>query len=48
MQTKRAYGKLIDSICRRLLQNDEDARECAGEVYLAGWQRIPPIPPFES
>ena len=44
-QTARKYGKLILSVCRNILQNDEDAEECRNSVYFAVWQSIPPEKP---
>ena len=44
-QTARKYGKLILSVCRNILQNDEDAEECRNGVYLTVWQSIPPEKP---
>ena len=43
--TEQTYGKLIFSVCRNVLHNDEDAEECCSSVYMSAWSKIPPERP---
>ena len=44
-QTKEKYGGACMHLLRNLLQSELDAEECAGDVYLALWNTIPPEKP---
>ena len=44
-QTKAKYGRLIYSICVRILRVDEDAAECENDTYLKAWDSMPPQRP---
>lgn len=41
----RKYGKLCRMISRNILGNEEDAKECVNDAYLAAWNTIPPQKP---
>lgn len=43
--TERKHGKTLFALCRRILNNKEDAEECCESVYLDAWQSIPPARP---
>ena len=45
VQTKAKYGRLIYSICMRILRIAEDALECENDTYLKAWDSIPPQRP---
>ena len=45
------YERLLLSIARNMLGNEEDAAECVNDTYLGVWNAIPPhqpenLPPF--
>ncbi len=44
-QTKNKYGRLIYSICMRILRIAEDAYECENDTYLKAWDSMPPQRP---
>ena len=44
-QVKEKYGKACMHLLRNLLQNEQDAEECANNAYLALWNTIPPQRP---
>ncbi len=44
-QTKTKYGRLIYSICMRILRIAEDAFECENDTYLKAWDSMPPQRP---
>ena len=44
-KTQEKYGALCFSIAKNILGNDEDAKECVNDTYLAVWNRIPPEQP---
>lgn len=44
-ETNRKYGGLVKHITRSITGNEEDARECENDVYLALWNSIPPKRP---
>ena len=44
-ETERKYGSYCLSIARRVLGNEEDARECVNDTYLGAWNAIPPHRP---
>lgn len=43
--TQTAYGAYLLSISRRILGNEEDARECANDCLWEAWNSIPPHRP---
>lgn len=43
--TQTAYEKAILSICFRILNDEEDTKECCNSVYFSLWSRIPPEKP---
>ena len=43
--TERAYGAYLTSIARRILGDEEDARECVNDCLLEAWNSIPPNRP---
>lgn len=45
VQTDRKYGPYCYSIAYNVLSDQEDARECVSDTYLAAWNRIPPARP---
>ena len=42
VQTDRKYGPYCYSVAYNVLSDQEDARECVSDTYLAAWNRIPP------
>lgn len=40
-ETKAKYGKYVFAIAQNILENREDAEECASDVFLSLWQIIP-------
>ncbi len=44
--TDQKYGKLCFQIANNLLRNNEDSEECVNDTYLAVWNKIPPIRPY--
>ena len=45
VQTRTKYGRLIYSICMRILRIAEDASECENDTYLKAWDSMPPQRP---
>jgi RNA polymerase sigma factor, sigma-70 family len=45
LETKKQYGRLLLSISRGILRNEEDAEECENDTYLKAWNTIPPKRP---
>ena len=45
LETKKQYGRLLFSISRGILRNEEDAEECENDTYLRAWDTIPPKRP---
>lgn len=43
--TEAKYGRQVRSVARRILRNDADAEECAGDTWLRAWNAIPPAKP---
>lgn len=43
----RKYGKLMHSIARNILSDEEDARETANDALLQIWDAIPPARPAD-
>ena len=44
-KTAEKYGSLCHAIAKNVLGNDEDAKECVNDTYLAVWNKIPPNRP---
>ena len=44
-QTKECYGKQLNALAFRILQNKEDAEECENDTYMKAWNSIPPQKP---
>lgn len=44
-ETTEKYGKLIRSISRNILHNEEDVSECENDTYMVLWNSIPPQRP---
>ena len=44
-ECERKYGAFCRRIARNTLNNPEDIEECLNDVWLAVWQRIPPLVP---
>ena len=44
-ETKAKYGKYVFAIAQNVIENREDAEECASDVYLSLWKSIPPQRP---
>ena len=43
--TSEKYGALCHKIALNIIGNEEDAKECVNDAYLAVWNRIPPENP---
>lgn len=39
------YGKLVRSVCRNILGDEQDVNECENDTYLGIWNAIPPQKP---
>lgn len=44
-ETSKKYGRYCHSIASRILNNEEDAKECVNDTYLKAWKSIPPKRP---
>ncbi|MBQ8170705.1 MAG: RNA polymerase sigma factor [Oscillospiraceae bacterium] len=44
-ETKKSYGKLLQSVAYNILRNLQDAEECENEACLKAWNSIPPNKP---
>ena len=44
-ETAEKYGRLLGSLARNILGNEEDAEECVNDAYLGVWNTIPPERP---
>ena len=44
-ELSQKYGKLCQSLSRRILNNEEDAKECVNDTWLGVWNSIPPQTP---
>ena len=44
-QTKECYGKQLNALAFRILQNKEDAEECENDTYMKAWNSMPPQRP---
>ena len=41
-ETEKKYGAYCHEIALRLLDREEDAKECVNDTYLAAWNAMPP------
>ena len=44
-KTETKYGRYCQAIARRILTDEEDAREAVNDAYLAAWNSMPPHRP---
>ena len=44
-QLEMKYGPICKQIATNILKNEEDARECVNDAFLAAWNTIPPQNP---
>lgn len=44
-ETESKYGKYCFAIAFRVLQSEEDSKECVNDTYLKAWNSIPPNRP---
>ena len=44
-ETESKYGKYCFAIALRVLQSEEDSKECVNDTYLKAWNSIPPHRP---
>lgn len=44
-ETDAVYGRQLQALSERIVQNFEDAQECVSDTYLKTWQTIPPQRP---
>ncbi len=44
-ETEKAYGRYFNYIARKVVCNDEDAKEIVNDTYLKAWNNIPPERP---
>ena len=44
-ETSKKYGRYCHSIASRILNNEEDAKECVNDTYFKAWNAIPPTQP---
>ncbi len=44
-QTDAVYGRSLQALANRILDNREDAEESVGDTYLKTWEAIPPQRP---
>ena len=44
-ETERRYGRYCYAIANGILRDEEDARECVNDAFLAAWNAIPPHRP---
>ena len=44
-ELSQKYGKLCQRLSRRILNNEEDAKECVNDTWLGVWNSIPPQTP---
>ena len=44
-QTDAAYGRKLQALSNRILNNREDAQECVNDTYMSTWNAIPPQRP---
>ena len=44
-QLEMKYGPICKQIATNILKNEEDAKECVNDAFLAAWNTIPPQNP---
>ncbi len=44
-ETAVKYGRLVRAVIMNILGGISDADECVNDVYLAAWNKIPPVKP---
>lgn len=44
-ELSKKYGRLCTAVSYNILENEEDAKECVNDTYLAAWDTIPPRRP---
>lgn len=44
-ELSQKYGNLCQNLSRRILNNEEDAKECVNDTWLGVWNSIPPQNP---
>lgn len=44
-EAERKYGAYCYAVARNIVGNDEDAKECVNDVWMAAWRSIPPHQP---
>ena len=44
-ETDAVYGRRLQALSERIVQNFEDAQECVSDTYLKTWDTIPPKRP---
>ncbi|MBS6510654.1 MAG: RNA polymerase subunit sigma-70, partial [Clostridiales bacterium] len=44
-ESNAKYGSYCLAIAQRILQNQEDAKECVNDTWLRAWRAIPPERP---
>lgn len=44
-ETSRKYGKYCHSIIFRIIQDEEDTKECVNDTWLRAWSAMPPHRP---
>ena len=44
-ETSKKYGNYCHTIARNIVSDDEDARECVNDTWLAAWRSMPPHRP---
>ena len=45
LYAEKKYGRIVRSLCGRILSNKEDAEECQNSVFFIAWSKIPPEKP---
>ena len=45
LETDKAYGRKLNMLSNRILNNYEDAQECVSDTYMETWNSIPPKRP---
>ena len=44
-ETDAVYGRRLQALSERIVQNFEDAQECVSDTYMKTWDTIPPQRP---
>ena len=45
LETDKTYGRKLNMLSNRILDNFEDAQECVSDTYMETWKSIPPKRP---